>query len=130
MATYTGTAGSVVYGGTAGTVVGGMKTWTLDVAAAELDTTAFGSSWKEFDGGVLEWSGSFEGNADETNAMQDLLWTNLAAGSKAIGVFYLGTATAYQGTVVITGQSTGQSFDGIGTKSFSFRGDGPLTPPS
>ena len=87
MALLSGTAGSVVYGGTAGTAIEGMKSWTLDVAVGELDASSFGSTWKLTEGGVKEWSGSAEGNADDGTAMQASAWTALTAGTKVVMLF-------------------------------------------
>ena len=84
MALLSGTAGSVVYGGTAGTAIEGMKSWTLDVAVGELDASSFGSTWKLTEGGVKEWSGSAEGNADDGTAMQASAWTALTTGTKVV----------------------------------------------
>ena len=127
MAVISGTLGSVVYNGTAGTVIGGMKTWSLEVAAAELDASSFGSSWRTTDAGVKEWSGSCEGNYDDTDAQQTAMWTALTAGTKVNMAFYLGTADYFYGTAVLTGYSPSLSFDGLGAANFSFKGHGPLT---
>ncbi len=127
MALLSGTAGSVVYGGTAGTAIEGMKSWTLDVAVGELDASSFGSTWKLTEGGVKEWSGSAEGNADDGTAMQASAWTALTTGTKVVMLFGLGAADYYHGTALITGQSTGSSFDGLASTSFTFKGHGPLT---
>lgn len=127
MAVISGTQGSVVYGGTAGTVVGGMKTWSLDVAASELDASSFGSTWRLTDSGIKEWSGSAEGNYDDTDTYQTSLWTALTAGTKTVMMFSVGTADYFYGTAVITGASPSQSFDGLGGMNFSFKGHGPLT---
>lgn len=127
MAVISGTQGSVTYGGTAGTIVGGIKTWSLDVAAAELDASNFGSTWRLTDSGIKEWSGSFEGNYDDTDAQQTTLWTNLTTGAKGVVVFGMGTADYFHGTVVILGHSPSQSFDGLGAGSWNFKGHGPLT---
>ena len=127
MGVLSGTAGSVVYGGTAGTIIGGLKTWSLDVAAAELDASNFGSTWRLTDSGIKEWSGSFEGNYDDTDTYQTTLWTNLTTGAKAILQFVVGTADYFHGTAVMTGHSPSQSFDGLGAGSWNFKGHGPLT---
>lgn len=127
MAVLSGTAGSVVYGGTAGTAIEGMKSWTLDVAVGELDASQFGSTWKLTEGGVKEWSGSADGNADDGTAMQASAWTSLTAGTKVVMMFAVGAADYYYGTALITGQSTGSSFDGLATTSYTFKGHGPLT---
>ena len=129
MATLTGTAGSVTHG-TAPGLIGEMKTWSLNVAVAELDTSSFGNSWKEFTGGIGEWSGSFEGNADPSDAGQDAMWTNLVAGSLVELRFYMSGTVFYQGTAMITSQDVGQSFDGLATQAFNFRGSGTLAPPT
>lgn len=127
MAVLSGTAGSVVYGGTAGTIILGLKTWSLDVAAAELDASNFGSTWRLTDSGIKEWSGSFEGQYDDTDVQQTTLWTNLTGGVKSLVQFVMGTADYFYGTVVMTGHSPSQSFDGLGAASWSFKGHGPLT---
>ena len=98
MALLSGTAGSVVYGGTAGTAIEGMKSWTLDVAVGELDASSFGSTWKLTEGGVKEWSGSAEGNADDGTAMQASAWTALTAGTKVIMLFATGASDYFHGT--------------------------------
>ena len=123
---HSGTLGSVLYGGTAGTLIEGLKTWSLDVGAAELDASAFGSSWKRTESGIKEWSGSIEGNA-EAGGQQSALWGALSGGSKVELSFFMGgTAQYYRGTAVITGSGPSQSFDGQGGESFKFKGDGPL----
>ena len=127
MANLSGTAGSVVYGGTAGTAIEGMKSWSLDVAVGELDASSFGSTWKLVEGGIKEWSGSAEGNADDGDLMQSSIWTNLQAGTKVVMVFAMGTARKWSGTALITGSSPSISFDGLGAESYSFTGHGPLT---
>jgi predicted secreted protein len=127
MAVISGTQGSVVYGGTAGTIIAGLKTWSLDIAATELDASNFGSTWKLTESGIKEWSGQVEGNYDDTDAQQTALWTALTAGSKAVVNFYQGTADYFSGTIVVVGHSPSQSFDGLGAGSWSFKGHGPLT---
>lgn len=127
MGVISGTQGSVVYGGTAGTAVGGMKTWSLDVAAAELDASSFGSTWKLTDSGIKEWGGSFEGNYDDTDTYQTALWTALTGGTKVVMAFYAGTADGFYGTAVITGHAPSQSFDGLAAAGYNFKGHGPLT---
>lgn len=127
MGVISGTQGSVVYGGTAGTIIGGLKTWSLEIAAAELDASNFGSTWKLTESGIKEWGGSFEGNYDDTDTYQTNLWTGLTSGTKVVLGFYQGTADYFVGTAVLTGHSPSQSFDGLGAASWSFKGHGPLT---
>lgn len=127
MAVISGTAGSVVYGGTAGTAVEGMKTWSLDVGVGVLDAGSFGSTWKLVEGGIKEWSGSAEGNADDGTAMQASLWTSLTTGTKVIMMFAMNATDYRHGTALITGESTGTSFDGLATTGYTFTGHGPLT---
>ncbi len=129
MAIHSGTSGSVVYqtaNGTAGTLVGEIKNWTLTVEAEELDTSAFGQSWRGFDAGIKQWSGSFEGNKDNDDGQQTALWTNLLAGTKAEVTFFLSGTAGYYGTVVILGEEVAQAFDAFGETSYNFRGDGTL----
>lgn len=127
MAVISGTQGSVVYGGTAGTIIGGLKTWSLEIAAAELDASNFGSTWKLTESGIKEWSGSMEGNYDDTDTYQTALWTALTSGTKVVMQFNVGTADYFLGTAVLTGHSPSQSFDGLAEASWDFKGHGPLT---
>jgi len=129
MAVHSGTQGSVVYStssGTAGTLVAGMKSWTMNIEAEELDTSSFGQSWRNFDAGIKAWGGTFEGNKDGTDAVQNLIWTNLLAGTKAEATFYMGTIDRYYGTIIVLGEEPTQTFDGFGETSYTFRGDGTL----
>lgn len=129
MAIHSGTSGSVVYqtaNGTAGTLIGEIKNWTLTVEAEELDTSAFGQSWRGFDAGIKQWSGSFEGNKDDNDGQQDALWTNLLAGTKAEVTMFLDGTAGYYGTVVILGEEVTQAFDAFGETAYNFRGDGTL----
>ena len=79
------------------------------------------------DSGIKEWSGSFEGNYDDADAQQTTLWTNITTGVKSLVQFVMGTADYFYGTVVMTGHSPSQSFDGLGAASWNFKGHGPLT---
>lgn len=129
MAIHAGTSGSVVYAtsnGTAGTLIGEIKNWTITVEAAELDTSAFGQSWRGKDAGIKQWSGSFEGNKDHGDAQQDALWDNLLAGTKAEVTFFTGGTTGYYGTVVMLGEEPTQSFDNFAEDTWNFTGDGAL----
>lgn len=129
MAVYSGTSGSVVYqtaSGTAGTLIGEMKEYTLSVEVEELDTSAFGQSWRGKDAGIKQWSGSFSGNADNADTQQTALWTNMGAGTKAELTFFLNGTAGFYGTAVILGQEITDSFDGLGETSFNFSGDGTL----
>ena len=122
-----------VYVGTAGrvnddtAVIANIKNWSLDTGAGDLDASNFGSTWRLTDSGIKEWSGSFEGNYDDTDAQQTTMWTNLIGGVKAVMLFGMGTADYFHGTAVITGHSPSQSFDGLGAAGWNFKGHGPLT---
>ena len=129
MAIHSGTSGSVVWAtanGTAGTIIGEIKNWTMNVEAEELDTSSFGQSWRGWDAGVKQWSGSFEGNKDQNDAQQLAAWTSLLAGTKGEVTFFLDDDDYYYGTVIILSEEINQSFDSMGETSYNFRGDGTL----
>ena len=129
MAVHSGTQGSVVYNssnGTIGTLVGGMKSWTVTVEAEELDTSSFGQDWRNFDAGIKQWGGTFQGNKEGAGTIQNLVWTNLLAGTKAEATLYAGTIDRYYGTVIILGEEITQTFDNFAETSYNFRGDGIL----
>jgi predicted secreted protein len=127
MTTYSGTAGSVIYGGTAGTIVGNLRSWTVNTEAEVIDVSVYGSTWKTFVTGPKGWSGSFDGLADFDNAQQINLWNALLAGTKVELVMYHSGTAKIRGTAVITGNEETSTFDGVSETTFSFTGDGTLT---
>lgn len=129
MAIHSGTSGSVLYAtssGTAGTLIGQLKSWSITVEAEELDTSAFGQSWRTFDAGVKQWGGSFQGNVDAADAQQIAIWSNLLTGTKAELALKLDATKTYYGTVVMISQDLEDSFDGLAESTWNFRGNSTL----
>ena len=125
-----------IYVGTAGrvnddtAVIANIKNWSLDTGAGDLDASNFGSTWRLNDSGIKEWSGSFEGNYDDTDAQQTTMWTKLSNGADVMLYFYMDFVSgsySFSGNAKLTGVSPSQAYDGLGGVSYQFKGNGPLT---
>lgn len=128
MATYSGTAGSVVVvsGGT--TVVGEIREWTATVEQNLPETTAFGDSWREYTPGLRGVTGSFQGWTDGADATQTTLRSMIIGGSAATSLrLYDGTAKYLSGSAFVASWEPAQSVDGVATVSFNFTGTGAWT---
>ena len=121
MARLAGHAGDVYI---AAAQVAGIREWSIDYAAAPLDSSGFdGGQPKTFIIGQTEWSGSFDGFKDGAP---------LAIGS-SVSAEFQESATATQkwtGNLFITNIAPGTAVDGIVSYSYSFQGTGSLTVPS
>lgn len=125
MAVISGTMGSVT-SPLNSTGIAGIRNWSLDIGAGDLNASQFGSTWVQTDSGIKEWSGSFEGLFDDTDSIEGAVYSALIAGTKPKCWFYVGPSDHFSGTVVITGAAPAQSHDGLGALSYSFKGHGPL----
>ena len=124
MTVLNGSGGYVVFSN--GSIVDGIKTWSLDAASAHLNASDFTKSWVDTDGGVKEWSGSFEGNFDDTDPQQTTLWDNLIGGGKGFLMLGMSASHQFMGTVVMTSHGPSHSFDSLGAATWNFKGHGPL----
>ena len=125
MATISGTVGKVTNVSANGDIAH-VKSWSLDVAPAELDASSFGSTWRLTDSGVKEWSGSFEALYESGVASQSDLWDRFIAGESVSFYFVVSEESRYEGNIKITSITPSQSHDGLATLNVAFKGTGEL----
>lgn len=128
MAAISGTAGSVVYGGTGGTAVGNLTEWSIDISLNPVETTAFGITWEQYVTSIKSATGSFSGNFDGADTMQDNLRTAMVDGTSVALALYLNGTNYYDvGTAFLTGHRSSVSMDGKAETTFDFTVSGPVT---
>ena len=121
-----------------GTVtVAEMASWSLDLSNDEIDTTAFGSTWKKSDVGMRGWSLSISGHYDPSNATgQGVIEAAWAAGSLITTIRAYVNAASYwtpdQATDSgaggrVTSYALNQAHDAVAGISFTLSGSGPVT---
>jgi predicted secreted protein len=114
-----------------------LASWALDLSNDEIDTTAFGSTWKKSDVGMRGWSLSVEGNYDpsDTNGQGDIeaAW---AGGTLINDIKLFVDSTSYWIPDVTTDSDAGgrvtayavnQAHDNVAKISFTLAGSGPIT---
>jgi hypothetical protein len=122
-----------VISGTAGYVlsvdndvpIGNITSWTLDTSSVELTVGSFGSPWGLPDGGINEWSGSFEG-CYMKESEHNVLWDNFLAGTPISLSFAMNENFTYVGNALIVGIQPGSGFDSLGRVGYTFKGNGEL----
>ena len=134
MSTYNGRDGKVVIGTY---TVAEMASWSLDLSNDEIDTTAFGSTWKKSDVGMRGWSLSVEGHYDPSDSTgQADIETAWADGSLVTTVKLYVDNTSYWVPDIttdanaggrITSYSISQAHDTVAGISFTLSGSGPIT---
>lgn len=68
MATFSGRNARVTLGdGATEKIIMELGTWKVSMKANEIDTSAFGDGWGKSDVGIMNWSGSLNGNYDPTD---------------------------------------------------------------
>lgn len=125
MATFSGTVVAVTFA--AGYVTNGGR-WSVDAVADEVETTAgwdAATADRSYGAGWMSWSGSYECRVDDTAALH-------VAGDAGAATFTYnatgGTGNSLGGSIVITGASVSAERNGEVTVTYTFRGNGALTP--
>lgn len=118
-------------------VVAEQGNWKLTLSAAEIDTTAFGSTWAKSEVGFKKWSISFNGFYDKTDTTgQDILKSSYMAGSLITTLRLYVDNTSYWIPDVTTDSSCGgrvTTYDighdkgNVASVSFTVSGSGPIT---
>jgi len=134
MSTYNGRNATVKYGTY---TVAELASWALDLSNDEIDTTAFGSTWKKSDVGMRGWSLSVEGNYDPSDADgQGAIEAAWAGGSLVNSVKLYVDSSSYWIPDVTTDSNAGgrvtayavnQAHDAVAGISFTLSGSGPVT---
>ena len=114
-----------------------MASWSLDLSNDEIDTTAFGSTWKKSDVGMRGWSLSISGHYDPSNTLgQGLVEAAWAAGSLISTVRAHVSAASYWTPSVtadptaggrVTSFALSQAHDAVAGISFTLAGSGAIT---
>jgi hypothetical protein len=134
MSTYNGRTAKVVIGTF---VVAEFASFDLDLSNDEIDTTAFGSTWKKSDVGMRGWSAACSGHVDPSDGDgQGALEAAWAAASLITDIKFYYDNTSYWTPDVTTDSDAGGrvttytvafAHDGVGSVSFTVSGSGPLT---
>ena len=138
MSTYNGRNALIKIGAV---TVAEMASWSLDLSNDEIDTSAFGSSWKKSDVGMRGWSLSVSGHYDPVDTTgQGLIEAAWAAGSLVTSIHAHVNAASYWVPDTTTANAAGlsaggrvtsyslsQSHDAVAGISFTLAGSGPVT---
>ena len=134
MAKFVFTSPKVTLNGTANDVSASCRSLTLDITAAEVDTTSFGDSgWTTMVGGLKGGSVSIEWNDDVAASAIDSSIFALLGGTASLtwrpgGTAAIGTSNPeYQATVLVTQVPTGGAVGDLATKSVTWPTTGPIS---
>ena len=134
MAKFVFTSPKVTLNGTANDVSASCRSLTLDITAAEVDTTSFGDSgWTTMVGGLKGGSVSIEWNDDvAASAIDSAIWP-LLGGTAALtwrpgGTAAIGTSNPeYQATVLVTQTTSGGAVGDLAIKSVTWPTTGSIS---
>ena len=114
-----------------------LASWSLDLSNDEIDTSAFGSTWKKSDVGMRGWSLSVSGHWDPTDSTgQSMIEAAWAAGSLINTIKMYVDSTSYWIPDVTTDSDAGgrvtsyavnQAHDAVAGISFTLSGSGSIT---
>ena len=131
MTTYNGRNALVKIGDV---TVAEMASWSLDLSNDEIDTTAFGSTWKKSDVGMRGWSLSVSGHYDPSDTLgQGLVEAAWADGSLITTVrAHVSAASYWTPTGAnaggrVTSYALNQAHDAVAGISFTLAGSGAIT---
>lgn len=127
MATFVGTVVDVTLGA-AVYQLNGLR-WTINATCEAVETTAgwdAANNFRTYGPGWQNWTGTIEARADDTTAL-------VVPGAEVAGAVFTYNATGatgnqLAGTVIITGMDVTAERNGECTVTWSFQGDGILTP--
>jgi predicted secreted protein len=99
-----------------------LDNWSVSSNADTLETTDFDSNGKrEYLAGLTDWSGSFGGRWDPTQAAA------VTVGDTVDLQLDLNATYSYSGSAIITGKSVDTNVDGTVDVSYDYQGTGTLT---
>ena len=138
MATYTGNDGALSVNGKA---VANVKTFSVDMKADTIETSAMGTDVRTFVKGLSSFSGSADVLFDTTDwdtAGENTTWnptdSSSLVGASGVAVkFFIytdkssGNDIAFTGSVIVTGYNVKSSFDGIVEATIAFQGTDAVT---
>ncbi len=128
MATFTGQDGLIEVGGNA---LAEVTSFTIDHTVNTIEATAMGDSYRTYQTGMNEWSGSADIYFDTdlvSTFGNDVVGND--AGEASVTAYPGGDNSGLaklSGNVIITGFSVSSEMEGMVTASISFQGNGVLT---
>ncbi|GFK95446.1 hypothetical protein NNJEOMEG_03309 [Fundidesulfovibrio magnetotacticus] len=141
MATYSGRNARVTLGdGATEKIIMELGTWKVSMKANEVDTSAFGDGWGKSDVGIMNWSGSLDGNYDPKDAdgqavleaafksgqlIQDIKFYLKHQATGEVVFFEPDTVSDANAGVRITALDVSVDKAGVGKISATFSGSGP-----
>ncbi len=130
MALYSGVVGALkVKKGTAGTDnTACVATFTIDISASIGEAACLGQEFKKKAAGIKDWTASFDGPADFSDAGQKDLLDAVIAGDEIEATFELDATTYLKGSGFLESFSISHDAEGIATVSGGISGNGALTP--
>ena len=134
MAKFVYTSPKITLNGTANDISSAVRQVVLDINAAEVETTGFGSSgWVEMVAGLKSGSVQIDFLDDvAASAIDSTIW-GLFGGTAAITIRPGGTAAIgtsnpeYQGTVLVNQTTTGGAVGDLATKSVTWPSTGTIS---
>jgi len=114
-----------------------LASWSLDLSNDEIDTSAFGSTWKKSDVGMRGWSLSVSGHWDPTDSTGQAMIEAAWAGGSLINTIkmYVDNTSYWIPDVTtdsaaggrVTSYAVNQAHDAVAGISFTLSGSGPVT---
>lgn len=128
MATFSGTAGSVVYSYLGSALVEAIGEWSLDFSMSPPETTSFGDNADTYTPSVRNATGSFSGNAQLAASGGNAIYLRFLDGSvRSLQLFENATKYFDCQNIVFTGFSETLSTKGKGEMSYNFQVVGSIT---
>ena len=129
--TIAGRGGSVVLPGTPQNAVAFLRSWSIQIDAQNLDTSALGDFWRVFvpGGGLRTWQGTCQGYfvIDQDTNGQAQIQTAILTGTTLTMQFQASQGRGYyEGVVNITQQAMVDDVEQMITANWTFVGTGSL----
>lgn len=109
------------------TTIGEVKSFSIDESCDTVETTQMGDAARTYSSTLTSFTGSADAYLDFADGGQDTL---TVGSSLTLNVYPEGDTSGnveLAGSIIVTGVSKSQSFDGMAEVSFSFQGSGALT---
>ena len=109
------------------TTIGEIRSFSIDESCDTVETTQMGDAARTFSATLTSFTGSADAYLDFADSGQDTL---TVGSSLTLNVYPDGDTAGnveLAGSIIVTGVSKSQSFDGMAEVSFSFQGSGALT---
>jgi Phage major tail protein 2. len=108
--------------------VGYIDSFSININNSNIDITQLGKGWKEYLDGLRDWSGSFSGVFDYTDAAQKAMVDSIITGetTKVTGEFKVDTDYTLTGDIKLSSVSINAQVADKMALSINFVGDGKI----